>query len=268
MAQLIFNPKTGEGSCVVVDKATWALAHDATSADSITASNIAIATGATTYDINRIFIPFDTSTIGAGATVTGVTLQVYRDDTVRTFANGSTTVLHVIQTTQIDSTSLAVGDYDNITMTSGGSFTLASTSNGAYSTFTFNATGRGWINVSGNTLLALVIENDLLNSSPGTPNANEIGFQNRVAANPPILTVDYTPNTTTTSTSTSTSTTTSSSTTTRTTLTSSSTTSSSTSTSTSTSSSSSTSTSTSSTTTIVPYYIGDPIPEILIMEEI
>lgn len=144
-----------------------------------------------TYYIGRGFNPFDTSTIGAGATVTAATFSLYGqakdstlDDTIR-----------AVQTSQSSTTTLATADFDAIGTTSGGDFGLISAlSTSAYNDLNLNATGLTWINVTGTTLLGVRTTGDIAASSP----ANRSYFfvytsEQTGTTNDPKLVVTYTP---------------------------------------------------------------------------
>jgi hypothetical protein len=109
-------------------------------------------------DIYRSFLPFDTSAIPSGASLSAATLSVYIT-TVNDQANDGFDYVTVVQTSQASHTALVNGDFDQcgaITNPTEGIDTgerkdLTSVTGGAYLTFTLNATGRGWVKKSGDS---------------------------------------------------------------------------------------------------------------------
>ena len=102
--------------------------------------------------IDRGFLPFDTSSISSGASISSATLNVY----VTAKNNGSndgSDYITVIETSQATHSSLASGDFDNVGTTEGVDAgqrkDITSISTSAYLVFTLNATGLGFINISG-----------------------------------------------------------------------------------------------------------------------
>ena len=187
-----FNPNTGEGRVDRGNDVSWAACRDAATGNSTAANPMIYIDDA--YYQSRAFLPFDTSSIGTNSVVSsGVNkVKVYRDDSLLAFSNGRTLTAHWIQTSQASGTALATSDYSLVTFTSGGSFTLASTSNGAYSEVTLNSTGDGWINTTGYTKLGLINHLDLNNTAPGVGSYDACAFQKHGDANPPVLTITYT----------------------------------------------------------------------------
>lgn len=186
-----FTPNTGEGRVDRGNDVSWAACRDAASG-TVTNANVFIYIDDAFYQV-RGFLPFDTSSIGGGSTITaGVnTVKVYRDDAIFAFSNGRTLTAHWIQTSQASNTALVIGDYSLVTFVSGGSFTLASTTNNTYSTVTLNATGDGWISKTAHTKLGLISNLDLNNTEPGVGAPDICAFQKRGDANPPTLSVTY-----------------------------------------------------------------------------
>lgn len=102
--------------------------------------------------IARGFLPFDTSTIPASASISAASLNVYV--TAKTNGdNDGTDYLTVIETSQASHSSLVGADYDNVGVTegvdSGQRKDITSISTSAYLTFTLNSTGIGFIKVNG-----------------------------------------------------------------------------------------------------------------------
>lgn len=105
-----------------------------------------------TYTCNtyRIFLPFDTSSMPGGSTVSAATVSFY----VTTKTNGyndGVDYISVLQTTQASHTALANADFGSFGSTQGTSapIDIGSITTSAYNTITLNSTGRSWIKGSG-----------------------------------------------------------------------------------------------------------------------
>lgn len=199
MAQVTINASAGDGR-VFDNDATWATARSNTVGDTAdSAFLIAQANkdnGDSTFTINRGFIPFDTSSIPTGSTITAVDLKLYVASKDDEETGGE---IGVIQTTQASISAIATGDYDNLTLnspTEGATrVTIAAISTSAYNTISLNAAGRGFVNPGGSTLLGIRHSRDIDNSTPGgsTDSArNRIVCQVSEDANPPQLVITYT----------------------------------------------------------------------------
>lgn len=149
----------GDGSCgLLAFSTTWAAVRGAgagtscfptgVSADTYSSYSSAI----TSFSISRTFLPFDTSAISSAATISAASLNIYVTTTGNT-GNDGTDYLTLVQTSQPDSTTLTVVDYDNIDTTegidSGQRKDITSISTSAYLAITLNATGMGWIKKNG-----------------------------------------------------------------------------------------------------------------------
>lgn len=120
--------------------------------------------------LRRTFMTFDTSTLGASATITSAVLSIYgrgKDDSL-----GITPNIDVYTSTPSSNGTFDIADFDQVGTTSqtGSPISYASFngSNG-WNDFTLNATGRGNINKTGITKFALRNANyDVANSAPGS----------------------------------------------------------------------------------------------------
>jgi len=120
----------------------------------------------TTISYHRGYLYFDTSSLPDNATVTEGTLSAYLTDDWRIIPGGIEIVLmHGV--TGKPSTPLAVGDFNHNLYSSGGApnATAYNAQTGEL-VFTLNATGRGWINVSGLTAFCLRTEHDVAPCNP------------------------------------------------------------------------------------------------------
>ncbi|MFC1996942.1 DNRLRE domain-containing protein [Chloroflexota bacterium] len=112
------------------------------------------------YDIKRIFLFLDTSSIPPNAIITNATLNVY----ATTYQQGSTTV-HIVRSTA--NIPLSSNDFGNIQFVSGGEATPYPNS---WMTLDLDSSARDWVVKGGVTKLALVHELDLTNTAPDTNN--------------------------------------------------------------------------------------------------
>lgn len=188
-----FNPTNGDSGLEYIDP-TFSTARDATDAEN-GAVYIGVSRYTNQYDFVRGFVPFDTSSIPDGATITSATLQMYvnsKDDA----CNDAYSYISVVQSTQASSSSLANADYDQLGTTKGSDdIDYTGVTTGAYNTWTLNATGLTWISKTGITYLGLKDGHDIENNIGSLSGANmysALNFQWHADANPPILTVNYT----------------------------------------------------------------------------
>lgn len=132
--------------------------------------------------IARAFFPIDTSGIGTGNTVTAAVLYVFLDQFSKYNAdNDGDDWINVVQTNQADTSSLIVGDYDvcgdavNNPTEGATRIDITSMTANTYIGWTLNATGRGWIDVTGVSKLGLREGHDCINSSISTGSLGDGG---------------------------------------------------------------------------------------------
>ncbi len=130
-------------------------------------------------EIIRIFVPFDTSTIPSGSTITAATLDIFAKSKSDSDNDGNDFIT-VVQGSQATHTTLAGSDYNNVGTTegidSGERKDITSITTSAHLVFTLNSTGYGFIAKSGQTsvcsattgitCLALREGHDFLNDRP------------------------------------------------------------------------------------------------------
>lgn len=188
-----FTANTGEGRLDRGNDVVFLDARNATTANGAGAAGVGCYS-ATGFYLVRGYMPFDTSSITADATITAGanTIALYRDDSQdgSGFTNADSTRVELIQTTQASNTALVAGDYDNIAFTSGGNFTLASTTNATLKTLTLNSTADTWISKTAHTKLGIITGRDFDAAAP--TGSNSIWFQDRADTNKPTLSVTYT----------------------------------------------------------------------------
>jgi hypothetical protein len=123
-----------------------------------------------TYYLYRGFLPFDTSSIGSGNVVTAATINLY----VQAIVDGisaANSYIAVVQTDQASASTLSNDDFNNCgdidNPTEGGDrLDYSSVVDDTYNTWDLNATGLGWVNVTGNTLLGLRDGYDTTDTTP------------------------------------------------------------------------------------------------------
>ena len=169
MFQKTFSPRAfGSGSGTVKNEdSSWAAARGAATGDSVDETKAyggsRANVGSTTWYIDRGFLSFDTRSLPDDAVIIAVTLS-------GTFGgndgdNDGDDYGVIVQSTQASATGLTTADFNNAGATIG-SNTIDLTAYypvSAPATFTFNATGRGWVNVTGDTTLAIREGHDILN---------------------------------------------------------------------------------------------------------
>jgi len=187
---------TSAGS-VLNDDTTFAASRGATDGDSVDTGNFPYGPEMSHFGsarrIIRLFTPFDTSSLPNNAVVSSAIYSVYVYSKTND-ANDGTDYLSVIQTSQATPASLAIADFDQAGSTKGATdVDLTGITTGQYLDFSLNATGIGWINLTGNTLLGLREGHDLNNFDIGTGDntGNGIRLQNSNGT-PPKLVVTFT----------------------------------------------------------------------------
>lgn len=148
---------------------TYANAHSATAGTAVSATAASARCGIrhddaadTSWNIYRLFLPFDTSAIGSSGTVTAASLYVYGLGSENTDNDGDDWIT-VVQTNQADTSTLTTSDFDQCGSVSnptegvdaGGRIDISSFNTSGYNQFVLNATGRGWIDKVGTTKLGL-----------------------------------------------------------------------------------------------------------------
>jgi hypothetical protein len=158
----------GSGYCAKIWQTTWADAHDALTATAC--GNVQVIMyvdsykqNASNWSIFRVFAPVDTSAIDDGATISAASFNIWVSRILDMDNDGNDTI-GVYQTTMADPTSLATADFDTIGTTPGGTPTdMNSLTDDAINTFTFDATGIGFISKTGWTKLGVREGHDVAN---------------------------------------------------------------------------------------------------------
>lgn len=146
----------------------WSTTHDATDGTDALSTGLyaqigaGSATGKVSFcTIHRAYYPFDTSSIPLTSIITSASLNVFSSSTLTAVNtdNDGTDYITVVRASQATHTTLTTADYDQcgaVTSPTEGIDTgqrkdISSLSYDTYTTFTLNATGRGWIAKRGQT---------------------------------------------------------------------------------------------------------------------
>lgn len=176
---------------------SWANTRSGTGTLSVNSSNTTMRVEVDTkggdfvnYNLKRAFLAFDTSAIGAGATVLGGRLVV------KINSGQSSTSLSLVAGSQASGTALASSDHTAV-----GGTELATRkawtgnpTSGTVLEFLLNASGVAAVNKSGYTKLALIESADFLNSPPADFSFNNVDLRTveyTGTADDPILEIWY-----------------------------------------------------------------------------
>ena len=144
-----------------------------------------------TWVCERYFSTFDTSALGAGATITGATFTIYG---LGSSINQSTT-LQLYTSTCADT--LTNADFNTVTLNSPTALTASGIPTGSWNTsganvFTLNATGISAINKVGKTKFVIrETTYDVSNVAPANV-TNQVYFEVGATTNKPVLSITYT----------------------------------------------------------------------------
>ena len=154
----------------------WDIAHDGTTGLVVDDSAVAIFIGTQygtnpgPYLISRNILLFDTSSIGSGYEVSSATLSAYVYQIENTDNDGDDWIV-VVDSNPASNTSLSTADYDQVgdainNPTEGSNrIDLTSMSINAYTDFTLDSNGIGWIDMQGITKLGFREGHDVLDSA-------------------------------------------------------------------------------------------------------
>lgn len=194
------NPETNtvDGYCEH-SGLVWATVRSATAAalgDDSAASNTTAFTSdlnGITFTITRSFFLFNTSSLGAGATISAAVISFNAQGTK---ANGDSTSLIIVDGTPASNTAIVAEDYDQTGSTEHGSIALSAwvETDGTYNDVTLDASGIAAISKTGITKFAGRLALDLNNVIPTGNNYIGIYFADQAGtSNDPKLVITYTP---------------------------------------------------------------------------
>ena len=190
----------GDGHLAMADEATWNDAHDSATADIITAAETLAEIQSMFEDpvfhCVRVQLPFDTSLLADNASISAVILTVYVTEKTDNEADAQS-YINVVESSQADPTALHVDHYNDwVDMDKGATDLDIGTdiTAAAANVFTFNATGRGWVNKTGWTKLGMLEGHDIEDVAPDAGQSRIIIRTSNFAnlASDPKLTVTYT----------------------------------------------------------------------------
>lgn len=182
-----YSVGNGDGgvSNTATGNTTWAAAHDRTVGDNPDQSNLifnacSAKAGATSWFACRGYMPVDTSAIGAGNVVSSSSLNIYVEGNGGNADNDAQSYVSVVKTYTASFTALEKADIedcgsDNDTAarakytpitTGSDKYMLGTLPNGGWINIPLNATGMGWVNVTGYSPLGIREGHDLENSAP------------------------------------------------------------------------------------------------------
>lgn len=193
----------GDGH-IYLQASSWDACHNAVTGTAAypTNTSIEIRSGEAigTFKIYRGFLPIDTSAIADDAIISSTVLKLYNTTNSNEDNDGNDFVVVVGETTQTETTTLVIADYD----TCG---TIHSPSEGSlridqgdlvlnqYNDFTFNATGISWINKTGTTKIGIRTGHDVVDHAITAATMNRILFassEDTSGIKDPYLEVIYT----------------------------------------------------------------------------
>lgn len=186
MATLKVFAGAGDGT-LFTGLASWAINHDATSStvSTIDSDNQFVqiyTTNGSNWYFRRGNMPFDTSGLPVGASISGATIDLYVSSKTNTVDTSGNDYIGVVKSLVASDTTLTGTDYNDIGYDSGNEGTdrakytpqvqgatalnLGSITAGAYNTWTLNTTGRGWIDDSGYSKFGFREGHDILDTEP------------------------------------------------------------------------------------------------------
>lgn len=190
MATTNFTTATGGTNGVYCDGDTWATERNNTTGDGNAAQVAGAWTGAI-YEINRFFIPTDFSSLSATATVTSAKFYFYASSKQ---SNDDDTA-SIILTTQAATNTVAMADYDNITLNSpttyGTSAAFSTLTPAGWFSIDIDAAGLALIQAAagvGYVKFGLRCTHDIANTTPTALSSVTID----IATNKPYFAVTYT----------------------------------------------------------------------------
>jgi hypothetical protein len=175
-------------------------AADGNQLDNSSNSALVLTSTDNQYYLSRSFFPVDTSSIGAGTVTSASFFFKILTDRFDSSNDASNSFIDLIQTTQQNSTSLAMSDYQRGTGETLGAthVRILDLSTSAYNEYTLNSSGLSWINTSGYTLFGFREGHDTNNVSPGTAGSGKYNYvyimttEQTGTSNDPYLSVTYT----------------------------------------------------------------------------
>ncbi len=187
----IYPNSGGSGSVRGGSTANWQTSHDANPGDGLdqSASVAFYSNGSSSNSfIRRVFLPFDTSGIGATMVVSAAVLSIWPTAS----EDGDTDYVRMVITTQTDPTALAVADYAKQGTTAIATDKLISSfvTTGQYNTMAL--TNLAVVSLTDYTKIGLRCKSDAVNSAPTNANSITMYMPSQAGTtNDPKLVVTY-----------------------------------------------------------------------------
>lgn len=189
---------TMDGTALNYNSISWAnviAGNGIGSNDAGTAGNPRNRKVGSTFYCNREIFLFDTSSLGAGATISAATL-VFRTTTSGAYAAESGLDAYVVASAPASNTAIANSDYENAFTDStkySDAVAFNATTNNTDETFTLTAGGLAIVSKTGVTKLGVRGDFDIDGTpDPASSNNNWLFYTSDNGANEPTLTVTYT----------------------------------------------------------------------------
>lgn len=191
----------GDGRVDQGNSTSWDLAHTTDPGGAvyptIDETNICFAgkEGASYY-IYRGFLPFDTSSLPDDATIATSSLFLYVS-AISDNDNDGLDYIGVVQTTQADPTTLTTADFDQCgavdNPNTGSVKDLGAVVDDAYNEWVLDATGRGWVSLTGWTYLGVREGHDIEDTAVDAFNGLQVRFSEYTGTTyDPYLEITYT----------------------------------------------------------------------------
>lgn len=195
---------TADGRAGRIGDASWATSHDTATATNYSAGDTGVYLYASksSWIIQRLFFLFNTSAISAGTVTAATASWVCYNSAFTNGDNDGDDWINVVQSNPATNTDIVAADYNKcgsaVTNPTEGATRIDMGSithnDSTYNTWTLDATGRGWISLTGVTKLGLREGHDCINSA--VVGDNICGFYSAeytgTSADPKLV-VTYTP---------------------------------------------------------------------------
>lgn len=210
----IYAP-TADGYVAQFNVANWATAQGASTGNTVSQSStdawvyVRGSSEGGSWQVFRVFVPFDTSSLPSNAAISSATLNMYLGINKYQADDDGNDFIVTIRTDNSSYTTLTTADFNNTGATTNptegsGRVDVTGMATNAYIPFTLNATGIGWIAKSGQasncsastgiSCFGLREGHDALNSSPadGFTGVGFVSADTSGTSNDPYLSVTYT----------------------------------------------------------------------------
>lgn len=193
MANVEYYSGAGDGHIKNITTSGWATTRAATSGSDSDYTSVALYVAgehynATSWQIARIFLPFDTSGLDDGVTIDSATVYF------KASANsGGSPSVGVVSASQANTSELVNADFDNIANTEFAT-RVTSFSSGTYVQWTLNSSGLANISKTSYSKFGMREGNDIDDSDPAEARAYQTFYLSEESGttNDPYISIDYT----------------------------------------------------------------------------